>query len=96
MKSPQNGWLALFAGLVACAGAGSAAAEGDVATDHFLSVPLVRSAPLIGGAAGGKEWASAAATTGVMRREDLLASTVQPEVQVAYDDAALYLSLIHI
>ena len=94
MKSPQNGWLALFAGLVACAGAGSAAAEGEIATDHFLSVPLVRSAPKIDGAAGGKEWASAAATTGFMRREDLLASTVQPEVQVAYDDAALYVAFI--
>ena len=78
--------------------AGEIEAAGEPAPEspssHFLSVPRVASAPRIDGVAGDKEWAAAAATTGFVRTDDSAASAIQPVVQVAYDDAALYVMFV--
>ena len=72
----------------------SQAIAGESPAIRLLSIPRVTTPPQIDGEAGDKEWATAAATTGFMKQPDLIASTGQPLVQVAYDDDAVYVAFV--
>lgn len=71
-------------------GVSKAAAEGSAAAEHFWTIPRLTQAPRIDGVLDPDEWAGAAATTGFVTNERMVASRLQPLVYGGYDEACLY------
>ncbi len=72
----------------------AAPAEDLSKVKHFLTIPAVQKAPVVDGKFSEAEWSKAAATTGFVRNDKMLAASVQPVVYSCYDDKSLYIAIV--